>query len=72
MEKVSLLVSVLMFKIMGTPIKVGVRTYTTYTNCQTLSHPVVLNRRPLDWKFSALTNRQLLQNVLLLILGAIL
>ena len=32
----SVLVNVCMSKIMGTPIKLGVRTYATYTNCRTL------------------------------------
>ena len=35
-ENMSLLVNVRMSKIMGTPIKVGVRTYATYANCRTL------------------------------------
>ena len=35
-ENMSVLVNVRMSKIMGTPIKVVVRTYATYANCRTL------------------------------------
>ena len=35
-EKMSIRANVHMSKIMSTPIKLGVRTYLTYVNCQTL------------------------------------
>ena len=41
-EKISVRVNVPMSKIMRTTIKVGVRTYTTYVNCQTLPAAVVI------------------------------